>query len=115
MATALFPDSAMGDDELISWDRVNELRDEVGAEDFDEIRDLFLAEVDDTLHRLADARPSANDFHALRGSALNLGMAALARHCRAAEHALKEGGDAPDMAAIAEVFRQSRARLADGP
>ena len=30
---------------MIDWQRVNELRDEVGAEDFEEVVDLFLEEV----------------------------------------------------------------------
>ena len=32
---------------MIDWARVSELRDEVGAEDFEEVVQLFLAEVED--------------------------------------------------------------------
>ena len=32
---------------MISWERVNELRDEVGQEDFLEVVEIFLEEVDE--------------------------------------------------------------------
>ena len=34
---------------MIDWTRVSELRDEVGAEDFDEVVELFLEEVDEAI------------------------------------------------------------------
>ena len=37
---------------MIEWDRVAELRDEVGAEDFAEVVELFLDEVEATLARI---------------------------------------------------------------
>lgn len=113
IATARPPSGRMDQDEFIDWDRVSELRAEVGAEDFDEILELFLAEVDASLARVADA-PTADEFHALRGSALNLGMAALAQRCGEAEDGLKQSGYVPELAEIGEIFRQSRACLENG-
>ena len=39
---------------MIDWARVSELRDEVGAEDFDEVVELFLEEVDEAIAALRD-------------------------------------------------------------
>ena len=39
---------------MIDWARVSELRDEVGAEDFDVVVELFLEEVDEALAALSD-------------------------------------------------------------
>ena len=39
---------------MIDWARVSELRDEVGAEDFDEVVELFLEEVDEAIAALCD-------------------------------------------------------------
>jgi hypothetical protein len=39
---------------MIDWACVSELRDEVGAEDFDEVVELFLEEVDEAIVALRD-------------------------------------------------------------
>ena len=39
---------------MIDWARVSELRDVVGAEDFDEVVELFLEEVDEAIAALRD-------------------------------------------------------------
>ena len=39
---------------MIDWASVSELRDEVGAEDFDEVVELFLEEVDEAIIALRD-------------------------------------------------------------
>ena len=39
---------------MIDWVRVSELRDEVGAEDFDVVVELFLEEVDEAIAALSD-------------------------------------------------------------
>lgn len=63
---------------MIDWTRVAELRAEIGAEDFDEVAELFLMEVEDTLSRLsrasADVTQMQELLHFLKGSALNLGF-----------------------------------------
>ena len=40
---------------MIDWDRVSELREEIGAEDYEEVAELFLMEVEDTLAQLDGA------------------------------------------------------------
>ena len=39
---------------MIDWARVSELRDEVGAEDYDDVVELFLEEVDEAIVALRD-------------------------------------------------------------
>ena len=55
---------------MIDWDRVAELRAEVGEDDFAEVVLLFLEEADDVAHRLEhmttpDAAQIARDLHSL--------------------------------------------------
>jgi len=79
---------------MIDWDRVSELRDEVGADDFDEVVDLFLGEVEGELAELPDPNDAAaleNKLHFLKGSALNLGFSAFADLCQAGETNAKTG------------------------
>lgn len=78
---------------MINWDRVRELRDEVGHEDFGEIVELFLEEVEEVICRLqerADPGTLEEDFHFLKGSALNLGFRDFGGHCQAGERAARE-------------------------
>jgi len=79
---------------MIDWERVAELRDEVGAEDFGEVVELFLDEVEEVLRRLRDDPQIATfeeDFHFLKGSALNLGFRDFGAMCFAAEKAAAAG------------------------
>lgn len=73
---------------MIRWERVNELQEEVGAEDFKEVVELFLEEVEEVIDRLRvspDASRFEEDFHFLKGSALNLGFEALGDLCQIGE------------------------------
>ena len=44
---------------MIDWERVSELIDEIGAEDFGEVVELFLDEVDNAIQLLANANGDA--------------------------------------------------------
>ena len=94
---------------MIDWVRVRELRDEVGAADFDDIVALFLEEVESTLDALAEGPPAPEDLHFLKGSALNLGFHEMASLC-----ASDARPDPPDKAALAAVFAESRRQFVDG-
>ena len=78
---------------MIGWDRVNELCDEVGPEDFLEVVDIFLEEVDEVIERL-DTSPNPAcyeaDLHFLKGSALNLGFDGLATLCANGEKSARD-------------------------
>ncbi|MCT8158560.1 Hpt domain-containing protein [Pseudoruegeria sp. SHC-113] len=91
---------------MIDWNRVNELREEVGPEAFDEVVEIFLEEVDETIQRLRTAIVAESfraDMHFLKGSALNLGFADFAALCAEGEI----GGDvsARDSAFVSALFQ----------
>ncbi|BDW87175.1 Hpt domain-containing protein [Roseicyclus marinus] len=93
---------------MIDRARLDGLRQDIGEEDFADLACVFVAEMSDHLDRLGGdpASAMAEDFHFLRGSAANLGLAAMADACARAEAACK-AGTAPDIAAIAEIFALS--------
>jgi HPt (histidine-containing phosphotransfer) domain-containing protein len=97
---------------MIDWDRVAELREEIGVEDFGEVVELFLDEVEAVLRRLRDdPRPAGfeEDFHFLKGSALNLGFAGFGALCYAAEKASAAGAAATvDVAGALECYDASK-------
>ena len=103
---------------MIDWDRVKELKDEVGAEDFAEVVTLFLGEVEEELDLLDaasdDAALSAK-LHFLKGSALNLGFAAFSDLCLEGERAVSENGmPSAQFDVIRSCFADSRAALLAG-
>ena len=101
------------DEALIDWPRVAELCDEVGTEDFGDVVELFLEEVEQVMQRLSG--PSAlhglrEDLHFLKGSALNLGFASFADLCARGERLADAGRpDAVDLAAVHSTYARSRA------
>ena len=96
---------------MINWSKVLELRNEVGAEDFDEVVELFLDEVDETISLLGQANRSLeHDLHFLKGSALNLGFEEFSELCRAGEAAAAAGhADTVDTGAVIASYQASRA------
>lgn len=102
---------------MIDWDRVADLRSEVGEDGFTEVVDLFLEEADEVIARItATSRAQlVQDLHSLKGSALNLGLQALAQSCQEAERLCDRGAAAAvDTAALAGLYRDSRAALHRG-
>tara|TARA_R110000787_G_scaffold144720_9_gene258568 strand:- start:284 stop:616 length:333 start_codon:yes stop_codon:yes gene_type:complete len=73
---------------MIDWNRIKQLRDEVGEDDFPEIVEIFIEEVSEMISILRTA-PSietlGDDLHALKGSALNLGFSTFAEMCQSGE------------------------------
>lgn len=70
---------------MISWERVSELRDEIGEEDFAEVAEMFMEEVEDVILRLGSGpapETLEEELHSLKGSALNLGFRHLAELCQ---------------------------------
>jgi len=99
----------------MDWSRIETLRDEIGAEDLPEVVGLFLDEAQETVARIAggaEGRGLAADLHALKGTALNLGLTELAQLCLRGEAAVAAGqAGAIDRRAIAERFAASAAAL----
>ncbi len=97
---------------MINWDQVQQLRSEVGAEDFDEVVELFLEEVDEVVDRLRNSSERAaleSDLHFLKGSALNLGFADFSSLCQTGEQMSANGqADEVDLVAILNSYDASR-------
>lgn len=102
---------------MIDWSRVNELRDEVGEEDFAEVVELFIEEVDEVINTLRTApQPTAleEQLHFLKGSALNLGFASFSAICQRGEKtAATDGADTIDIAEILACYDQSKTIFMD--
>jgi len=89
---------------VIDWSKVTSLIDEIGADSFDEVVELFLDEVDTVITRLK-ARP--DPF--LKGSAWNLGFADFGALCQDGERLAARGGAASiDIAAVLDCYQRSK-------
>lgn len=97
---------------MIDWAKVRELRDDVGAEDFDEVVELFLEEVQETIDKLTacvDPASLEEDLHFLKGSALNLGFSDFSQLCQTGEKMSAEGQATDvDVAAILATYAASK-------
>ncbi|QIE46136.1 Hpt domain-containing protein [Pseudohalocynthiibacter aestuariivivens] len=75
---------------MIDWSRVAELHDEIGAEDFGDVVELFLEEVQEEIGKLRAGEPPKEweaMLHFLKGSALNLGFLHFSDLCQTGETA----------------------------
>ncbi len=96
---------------MIDWQRLRDLKGEIGAEDFGEVVALFLEEADEVVARLtaADtARALERDLHFLKGSALNLGFSELAQICQIGEHKAAAGEVDVLLEQVQAVYATSR-------
>ncbi|WP_116132882.1 Hpt domain-containing protein [Tropicimonas sp. IMCC34043] len=90
---------------MIDWKRVDELRDEIGVSEFQEVVDLFLEEVEALMARLqSNPQPSKfeADLHFLKGCAVNLGFEQFARLCLVGETTSAAGR--PETVDLAPIF-----------
>lgn len=98
---------------MIDWTRVHELVDEIGAEDFAEVVELFLDEVETAIDLLdtAEGNPivTQEQMHFLKGAALNLGFESLAQLCIKGERAAAAGQpEAVPPSEVRQVYGASR-------
>ncbi len=103
---------------MIDWTKVKTLRDEVGEEDFAEVVEIFLeevAEMIDRLHVSPAPETLGADLHALKGSALNLGLTPFANMCQSGETRAAQGR-AEEIAVIPilDCYEESRLVLLAG-
>ncbi|MFD1344024.1 Hpt domain-containing protein [Litorisediminicola beolgyonensis] len=104
---------------MIDWVRVAELRDDVGADGFDEVVEIFLDEMAEALAVL-DVAVGAPDrmaaqMHFLKGGTLNLGFRDLARACSEGEVAARDGrAPAALVTDVRSLFEASRSALFEG-
>lgn len=103
---------------MIDWDRVNELRNEIGAADFDEVAQLFLEETDEVIaniNRDKSTQAVESALHFLKGSALNLGFCKLAALCQTGEKAAAAGDYGHiDLPAVIAVYEASKLAFETG-
>lgn len=97
---------------MIDWNRVADLRNEVGNDDFNEVVGLFLEEVGEVIERLRAAKDYSTleqDLHFLKGGSMNLGFANFSSLCQIGETASAQGrADEVDLTSILESFDASR-------
>ena len=100
---------------MIDWNRVNELRNEVGEDDFLEVAELFLEEVDEVILRLTNQPEPGlfeDDLHFLKGCALNLGFSAFSDLCAAGEKLAALGSTAQvDLSKVITSYHASRGQF----
>ena len=98
---------------MIDWEKVTELRSEIGEEDFAEVVELFLEEVDEAMGTLRAGLPQEKwecCLHFLKGSALNLGFEAFSTLCAQGEAAAANGLlDEIDMNRVIASYDHSKA------
>jgi HPt (histidine-containing phosphotransfer) domain-containing protein len=103
---------------MIDWQRVTTLRDEIGADDFEEVVPLFLEEVEaitDELRQFSDVTTLESQLHFLKGSALSLGFAAFSTMCHDGELKAGKGrGDEVDVTAILDCYEDSKQAFLTG-
>lgn len=98
---------------MIDWNRVAELKEEIGEEDFAEVAEMFMAEVEEVIERLKTAPDPAtyeHDLHFLKSSALNLGFAEVSALCQDGERRSAAGhADSVELAPIFTAYESSKA------
>lgn len=102
---------------MIDWERVKELRAEIGADDFTEVAVMFLEEADEAVARLQpglSAKAIESDLHFLKGAALNLGFVALSALCQDGERRAGGGDTSVDLAAVRDTYFASKAAFENG-
>lgn len=97
---------------MIDWGRVRELRDEIGADDFAEVVQLFLEETNEVIETIGANMPEnaiESALHFLKGSALNLGFQELAKLCQLGEKAAALGFyEKIDLNKVIEIYEKSK-------
>lgn len=96
---------------MIDWAKVEELRDEIGADDFDEVVQLFLCEVEERVEQLSSHKALTEieeDLHFLKGSALNLGFTAFASLCHEGERIAQSDQMVANLKDIENAFLESK-------
>lgn len=99
---------------MIDWDRLNELRGEIGDDDLAEVVTVFLEEADDVVRRIATGQSAGleADLHFLKGSALNLGLSDLAMLCQSGEKLAAAGrGNQVNLPRVASLYEASKRRF----
>jgi HPt (histidine-containing phosphotransfer) domain-containing protein len=96
---------------MIDWERLNELRDEIGAEDLADVVAVFLDETDEVMAAIRGlgADQMESRLHFLKGSALNLGLRVFAELCQEGEKRAAAGvADPVDLDRLVALYDASK-------
>jgi HPt (histidine-containing phosphotransfer) domain-containing protein len=98
---------------MIDWDRVAELRSEIGTDGFAEVLELFLDEVESVVMNLGQKPAKLGDeLHFLKGSAWNLGFRDFGAVCQDGERRCAAGNAASvEIAAVQECYNRSKVQF----
>ncbi len=103
---------------MISWDRVREFRREVGQDDFAEVAEMFMEEVEGVIQRMRtqpDKASLVEDLHFLKGCALNLGFNAFSSLCEDCERmAASDRSHHINLQDVFSAYEQSKSEFLDG-
>ena len=100
---------------MINWQRVMELRDEIGADSLDEVVELFLDEVEAALMNLGGSASIEGALHFLKGSAANLGFEDFRALCAEGEAMAAAGkGNQVEVGRIIAIYAASKKRFLAG-
>lgn len=103
---------------MLDWDRISNLRNEVGPDDFGEVVELFLEEADSVTMTLTAQTGDKNleeALHFLKGSALTLGFCDLSNLCQISETLASKGrADEVDLEPILASYETSKSRFLAG-
>lgn len=90
---------------MIDWARVEELRNDLGADGFDEVIELFLEEMEDRLQMMQqpNAICTPDDLHFLKGCSANVGFSRLLAICT--EHESRQVASVDE---VNECYEQSK-------
>jgi len=103
---------------MIDWNRVKDLQEEIGADDFADVVDLFLDEMETELPKLRQGHGPGDlvaVLHFLKGGALNLGFTEFSNLCLIGEISAAEHGSAGvDVQEILGCYDKSRVAFVNG-
>lgn len=96
---------------MIDWDRVAQLREEVGEDDFQEVVAMFFDEVSGEIEALNSEQTAQEveaTLHFLKGAALNLGLVDFATLCSRGEDLARDGDTSGiDIDGVLNCYRDS--------
>ncbi len=97
---------------MLDWSRIEGLRDEIGADDFAEVVDIFIEEMEEEIAALRTGIPQedlGSKLHFLKGSALNIGFSDFAAICEAGERAAAQGAfDTIDLPLVFQCYAAAK-------
>lgn len=102
---------------MLDWNRIRELRSEVGDDEFTVVVELFLDEVEGVITRLScnERRRLVNDLHFLKDCAWTLGWQRLGDLCEAGEQLATTGAFRPsDLDEILDCYAASKQHMMGG-